>query len=870
MPKQEPQSVSPGLAQLPSTFFHDVVSSLRNGVMVITADGVLAHMNREASRILALEPDTAAVGARYADVLRAHPDIIRVLRSAFELSNPPNRAELRLRPSGRVIGYTVCPVRDGSGTLIGATLLFKDLTRVEQLEERERLRDRLAALGEMAAAIAHEVKNPLAGIKVMAGLLRRRLAGVPDAESLLNDIITEAKMADAIVLEILDFVRPIRLQVERTTLARLLEEALQMADSLVDRRATVVDIDFPAELPPLEADANQLRQLFTNLLTNAFEALEGVGRISVTSHAAADGGRSGLVRGRLPAAEAPRDHRRQRPGRARRVAGPCLQSVLHDQAPWVRPGPGDRPQDRGCPRRPHRHGRRRRRGNLLPRHAADRGGAGRRQSVCWRFVGPDGLVIGTPLQGPSTMGRILIADDHDSLRRGLVRVLTESGHDVEEASNGNLAIEKLHEGSFDLVVSDLKMGGADGLDVLRTCKALHPTTAVILMTAFSSVHTAVEAMRIGAFDYVPKPFEIEEMEVKIEKAIEHRRLQHEVDYLRHTQQDIYEFDRIVGSSGALKRVLDIVRKVARSNTTVLIRGETGTGKELIAGAIHHNSTRATRNYVKVNCAALQENLLESELFGHEKGAFTGADKQRIGRFEQADGGTLFLDEVGDMSQNTQAKILRVLQEHEFERLGGTRTIKVDVRLITATNRNLAAMVAAGQFREDLYYRLNVVSIDMPPLRDRKEDIPALADAFMRRFAGELKKRLEGLQPDALKLLMRYNWPGNIRELENALERAALLTDDRLINAEDVHLGDEPSRSGADQAQVVKLPPTGLALEEIERQALVEALRMSNWVQKDAAELLRISPRVINYKIKTLGIALPRGRRHDREPLAEAV
>lgn len=281
MPKQEPQSLSPGLAQLPPTFFHDVVSSLRNGVMVITADGVLAHMNREASRILALEPDTAVVGARYADALRAHPDIIRVLRSAFELSNPPNRAELRLRPSGRVIGYTVCPVRDGSGTIIGATLLFKDLTRVEQLEERERLRDRLAALGEMAAAIAHEVKNPLAGIKVMAGLLRRRLAGVPDAESLLNDIITEAKMADAIVLEILDFVRPIRLQVERTTLARLLEEALQMADSLADRGATVVDIDFPAELPPLEADANQLRQLFTNLLTNAFEALEGVGRISV-------------------------------------------------------------------------------------------------------------------------------------------------------------------------------------------------------------------------------------------------------------------------------------------------------------------------------------------------------------------------------------------------------------------------------------------------------------------------------------------------------------------------------------------------------------------------------------------------------------
>ena len=458
------------------------------------------------------------------------------------------------------------------------------------------------------------------------------------------------------------------------------------------------------------------------------------------------------------------------------------------------------------------------------------------------------------------MGRILICDDHDSLRRGLARALTEAGHDVEEASNGNAAMQRLHETGFDVVVSDLRMGGADGLDVLRTSKSLHPTTAVILMTAFGSVHTAVEAMKIGAFDYVPKPFEIEEMEVKIAKGIEHRLLRHEIDYLRHTQQDIYEFDRIVGASGALEKVLDVVRKVAKSNTTVMVRGETGTGKELIAGAIHHNSLRATRNFVKVNCAALQENLLESELFGHEKGAFTSADKQRIGRFEQADGGTMFLDEVGDMSPNTQAKILRVLQEHEFERLGGTRTIRVDVRLIAATNRNLASMVASGQFREDLYYRLNVVSIDMPPLRERKEDIAPLAEFFIRRFSGELKKKIDGFTPDALKLLMRYNWPGNIRELENAVERAALLADERTISAADLRLGDQPTGDTGDAAPVVKLPPTGIPLVEIERQALVEALKMSNWVQKDAAELLAISPRVMNYKIKTLGIDFPRGRR----------
>jgi Nif-specific regulatory protein len=381
------------------------------------------------------------------------------------------------------------------------------------------------------------------------------------------------------------------------------------------------------------------------------------------------------------------------------------------------------------------------------------------------------------------------------------------------------------------------------------------------MTAFGSVHTAVEAMKIGAFDYVQKPFEIEEMELKVEKALEHRRLKHEIEYLRHTQQDIYDFDRIIGASGALQSVLAIVKKVAKSNTTVLIRGETGTGKELIAGAIHHNSLRAGRNFVKVNCAALQENLLESELFGHEKGAFTGADKQRVGRFEQADGGTLFLDEVGDMSANTQAKILRVLQEHEFERLGGTRTLRTDVRVIAATNRNLPQMVANGQFREDLYYRLNVVSIDMPPLRERKEDIAALATFFLRRFAGELKKRIDGLAPDALKLLMRYNWPGNIRELENSIERAVLLAEGPSVTSTDLRLGElSTSSSSADGNPVVKIPPTGIALEEIERQAQIEALKMSNWVQKDAAELLNISPRVMNYKIKTLAIEYPRGRR----------
>ena len=402
------------------------------------------------------------------------------------------------------------------------------------------------------------------------------------------------------------------------------------------------------------------------------------------------------------------------------------------------------------------------------------------------------------------MGRILVADDHDSLRRALARALIEAGHEITEANNGNVAIERLHETNFDVVLSDLKMGGSDGLDVLRTAKALQPQTAVILMTAFGSVHTAVEAMKIGAFDYVPKPFEIEEMEVKIDKALEHRRLRNEVDYLRHEQGGIYQFDNIIGASGALQRVLDVVKKVAKSNTTVLINGETGTGKELIAGAIHHNSLRAARNFVKVNCAALQENLLESELFGHERGAFTGADKQRIGRFEQADGGTLFLDEIGDMSANTQAKILRVLQEHEFERLGGTRTIRVDVRLIAATNRNLAAMVETGGFREDLYYRLNVVQIEMPPVRDRKEDIPALTNFFIKRFAVELKKRIEGVTPealeaaDALQLARQHPRAGEHDRARRAAQRRA--PDQRRRPAHRRHRHHRGSRGAADRRE----------------------------------------------------------------------
>jgi DNA-binding NtrC family response regulator len=458
------------------------------------------------------------------------------------------------------------------------------------------------------------------------------------------------------------------------------------------------------------------------------------------------------------------------------------------------------------------------------------------------------------------MGRILVVDDHDSLRKGLVRALANAGHDVEEAANGTVAIERLQDSQFDVVLTDLRMGGADGMDVLRTTRSIQPTAAVILMTAFGSIHTAVEAMKIGAFDFVQKPFEIEEMELKIEKAIELRHLKYQVEYLRDEQQDIYNFERIVGASGALQHVLSIVKKVARSNSTILIRGETGTGKELIAGAIHHNSNRANRAFVKVNCAALQENLLESELFGHEKGAFTSADKQRIGRFETADGGTLFLDEVGDMSPSTQAKILRVLQEHEFERLGGTRTLRVDVRVIAATNRHLTQMVQEGRFREDLFYRLNVVSVEMPPLRDRKDDIGPLAEFFAQRFASELKKKVDGVHPEAMKVLMRHNWPGNIRELENLVRRYAILGTEEAITSELLPRRQETFDEDMPIDGPISLKKvTRQAVLDLERKIILKVLQANHWNRKRAARALSISYRALLYKIRDVGLPAVRGR-----------
>jgi len=391
------------------------------------------------------------------------------------------------------------------------------------------------------------------------------------------------------------------------------------------------------------------------------------------------------------------------------------------------------------------------------------------------------------------------------------------------------------------------MPGNDGMEVLKRAKSLHEQTLVIMMTAFGTVDGAVDAIKHGAYDYIQKPFSIDELELKIQRALEHERLIRKVTYLGSSPGSV----GIIGESPAMKEIFKTIEKVAGSNATVLINGETGTGKELIAEAIHRNSQRSENNFVKMNCASLTDSLLESELFGHEKGAFTGADRQRSGRFELANDGTLFLDEVGNMSPSTQAKVLRATQEQEFERVGGSRTLKVDVRLIAATNIDLPAAIAAGRFREDLYYRLNVVNIRVPPLRERREDILPLARHFVLKLGREMKRPIEGFSDKAVEILISHDWPGNVRELENTVERALLMAENGSITERDLSILIRPS--DGEFAISPSLAHELLNLELLEKQALVEALKRSNWVQKEAAKLLGVSSRVLNYKVHKHGI-----------------
>lgn len=431
-------------------------------------------------------------------------------------------------------------------------------------------------------------------------------------------------------------------------------------------------------------------------------------------------------------------------------------------------------------------------------------------------------------------------------------LLSEGGYEVITAESAEAALKIVRKNDLDLVITDMKMPKVSGIALLEELKRLYPEIPVIIMTAFGTVEKAVEAMKKGAFDYIMKPFKNEEILVTIAKALELRRLVTENRRLRQDLQQKYRFENIVGNSRAMQVIFELIEKVAQTRATVLISGESGTGKELIARAIHHRSPRNQGPFISVNCGALTETLLESELFGHEKGAFTHAIAMRKGRFELAESGTLFLDEVGEMSPALQVKLLRVLQEMEFERVGGSRTIRVDVRMVAASNRELKAEVEAGHFREDLFYRLNVVHLEMPPLRQRAEDIPLLVVHFIQKYATENTRGEIRIDPEVLKVLVRYSWPGNVRELENVIERAVILCSNNVITMTDLPPSLESSTSEM-ELNIDRLVPIHIplpeALDRIEELMIRRALTQSGQVQVRAAELLGITKSLLQYKLK---------------------
>ncbi|MGK4000908.1 sigma-54-dependent transcriptional regulator [Sorangium sp. So ce1024] len=444
--------------------------------------------------------------------------------------------------------------------------------------------------------------------------------------------------------------------------------------------------------------------------------------------------------------------------------------------------------------------------------------------------------------------RVLVVDDEASARSGLEKLLRQEGYAVDAAGDGAEALEIAAERPPDVVVTDLKMPKMDGMALLGKLREQDPSLPVLVVTAFGDVTSAVQAMRAGAEDYLTKPVDFDALLLSIERALERSALRVEAENLRRQlrEREGEGVEGLIGASPAMQKVYRMARQVAAARATVLITGESGTGKGELARAIHAKGPRAKAPFVTLHCAALAESLLESELFGHERGAFTGADRRRIGRFEQAHGGTLFLDEVGEIAPATQVKLLRVLQERMFERVGGNETISVDVRLIAATNRDLAAAVQEGRFREDLYYRLNVVHIDMPPLRVRDTDVLLLANHFLRRFAAENHRKIEGFTDQARAKLVAHRWPGNVRELENAIERAVVLCDDTRIDADHLPIDAAPVAKGA-----LRIP--GATMAEIERYAILSTLEATNGSTTRAAELLDISIRTIQYRLHEYGM-----------------
>lgn len=450
------------------------------------------------------------------------------------------------------------------------------------------------------------------------------------------------------------------------------------------------------------------------------------------------------------------------------------------------------------------------------------------------------------------MAEILLVEDQQNPRKALFILLKKQGYTVHEAPNGQIALDKLKSHFFDLVITDLKMEPVNGMQLLKETKKCYPKTEVIVITAYGSIENGVEAMKLKAYDYITKPFNNDEFLILVKRALEKKRTNRQIEYLQQELNEKYKFKNIIGNSEPMTQVLKLVSQIANTESTVLITGDSGTGKELVAKALHSNSARRNKPMITINCGSIPENLLESELFGHVKGSFTGAVRDKKGLFREADGSTLFLDEIGEVSQQTQVKLLRFLQEGEIRRVGDTRSIKVDVRLIAATNKDLEEQVEKGHFREDLFYRLNVIPIHLPPLRERKDDIPLLVHHFLRKCSKKLNRKEPTISSSALALCMAHHWPGNVRELENFIERMIALTDKQTIEIDDLPLNFSKSYK---DIRLKKARKKGLTLAEMEKSLILETLEICAGNQRQAAQNLGISTTTLWRKLKRYGVDL---------------
>ncbi len=456
--------------------------------------------------------------------------------------------------------------------------------------------------------------------------------------------------------------------------------------------------------------------------------------------------------------------------------------------------------------------------------------------------------------------KILVVDDELSMREFLEIMLTKEGYRVQTAVNGKKALDLAEREVFDLAIIDIRMPKMDGIETLIRLKEISPETVILMITAYASTDTAIRAMKQGAYDYITKPFKIEEIKMTIQKALEKKSLEAENTLLRQAVEERYRWGNIIGKSDKMREVFELIEKVSPTKTNVLLSGESGTGKELVAKAVHYNSPRKNKPFIVLNCGAIPENLLESELFGHMRGAFTGAIANKRGLFEAADGGTIFLDEIGELPLPMQVKLLRVIQDREFTRVGGTDSIRVDVRIISATNKDIEEAVRKGEFREDLFYRLNVIQLKLPNLRERKEDIPLLAQHFLKVFSGELGKNIRQISPGGMKLLMKYDYPGNVRELQNMIERAVALEGSNVLTAQNLSSYVDEQHDLTRSEINLEIPKEGIdlekAVENLEKTLILKALEKTRGVKKRAAELLHINFRSMRYRLEKYQIDNP--------------